>query len=53
MSNEFSNNEIYEDSIEDNNIVKHSISYTNSFQFSRENRITENNLVFKFQNFYL
>ena len=38
MSNEFSNNEIYEDSIEDNNIVKHSISYTNSFQFSRENR---------------
>ena len=35
MSNEFSNNEIYEDSIEDNNIIKNSISYTNSFQLRK------------------
>ena len=38
MIDEISNNEIYDDSIEDINIIKHSASWTNSFQFSKENR---------------
>ena len=38
MTDDISNNEIYDDSIEDINIIKHSASWTNSFQFSKENR---------------